>query len=522
VSNLDISYDAIIIGGGHNGLVAAAYLARARLKVLVLEARSELGGMTSTEELWPGYRVSRVAHVYPGLHPKIIRDLRLHRRGLKLSHRQMPTLAIDDDAQMIVLDPDKRHGRSTAVGLSSADRNAYAKLRRNLGVLSSMAAGLALRPAGGFEATENTLRQAMRRLEESVAQDFMRLVDGSPGDWLSTLFEAPLAQAAVAVDALVGGVGGPYDRNQLASWAWRLAGEVSGTRMALGHPEGGMGTLARALEKAISDVGGSVRPAMGVARILVEDGMAYGVETKDGLRFGARAIVSAVPPRDTLLNLVGEEELDIDVTREVKRIAHKGHIGRLSLALTGLPTFKAVEDAAHLEGRILIAPSLERLNDAWSSAKRGEPAQHPAFEVTIPTTHDPGLAPEGHHILCANVLFVPYEAKEGWEKRKDAYVARLIEALNYYAPGIKDLVKHAELLTPADIEKLYGCTGGHWHHAAMSYDQVLGLRFGARASDWGPLPKNLYFAGAGAHPGGGVTGVPGMLAAETLIADLKS
>ncbi len=522
MSDLPITYDAIIIGGGHNGLCAAGYLAHAKLKVLVLESHDELGGMCATKELWPGYQVSRVAHVYTGLHPKIVRDLKLHRHGLKLSARRMATVALGDEGEMAVFSPDKKQGRAATLGLSATDAAAYEGFMRMMGVLSTLAETLGAQSPGADADSERALRQALRRMNEDVAADVVRLVFTSPGDLLAELFDAPLIQGALCMDALLGGSGGPFDGAQMAAWAWRLAGEVAGTRMALGHPAGGMGAIATALAGAIREAGGVVQTGAKVTRILIENGVAYGVETEQGLKIAARAIVSAASPHHTLLGLVGEDALEIDAVEDLKRLAPKGHVSRLTLALAGLPEFRGLPDETYLQGRILIAPSLERLGDAWSAAKKGEPAAHPAFEITIPTTHDPDLAPGSNHILCANVLFTPYDVTGGWEERKDAYTSRLVDALTYYAPGLEDLVLHADLLTPKDIETRYGATGGHWHHAPMSYDNLMNLRFGPKAGDWGALPRNLYFAGAGAHPGGGVTGVPGMLCAEAIIDDMSS
>lgn len=519
MSRINITHDVIIVGGGHNGLTAAAYLARAKLKVLVLEARDVLGGMAATEEVWPGYRISRCAHLYLGLHPRIVRDLGLYKHGLKLTERRMPTVAIGNDGEVLPLSLDKWASRAALAGFSSNDGKAFEHFLKDASAIGALARAAGEAPARTAPWETLTLR-ALNRVDETEAANAAALAFASAADVLAARFETPLLQGALALEAGLGGIG-PYDGAGLAGWALRYAGELSGVSMALGHPEGGMGSVAKALAAAARDAGAEVRTGARVEELITEGGNVIGVCLTDGEEIGARATISALAPNVTLDKLVPASEIEPDLAVAASHHQH-GTIGKLNLALKGLPNFRGLEDEHLLKGRIVIAPSVEHLQHAWSDARAGVCTRDPAFEITIPTTHDGTLAPEGAHILSANVLHMPFTPTGGWEEHKEKYLTRLLSALNYYAPGLKDLVEHAELLTPADIEHEYGAPGGHWHHVPLSYDKVGVLRQPARAGDGGIALAGLYFASAGTHPGGGVTGQPGMLCAQAVIEDFEA
>ncbi len=520
MSGPNVTYDAIIIGGGHNGLVTAAYLARAKQKVLLLEARDVLGGMTSTEEIWPGYHVSRCAHVYPGLHPRIIRDLGLYRHGLRLTQRRMSTTAIGNEGEVLPLSLDKWASRAALAGFSAQDGKAYETYLKDLGALGRFARALSEVPAQNGKWEEEVAR-LLNGLDAGTAERASAALFSSAADMLNDRFDTDLLRGACALEAGLGGAG-PFEEAAIAALALRAAGEVSGVPMALGHPQGGIGTIATALVAAAQNAGAEILLDTKVEKILVHDGVVRGVQTSAGEEWGARATIAALAPAQALTKLVGNEHLEPDLVADLRQRAVNGTVGKLNLALSGVPEFRGLQDQTLLKGRLVIAPSIDHLQHSFAEASVGHLPRDPAFEITIPTTHDASLAPKGHHILCANVMHVPYEPEGGWMRCQDDYRDRLVAALGYYAPGLADLVKHAEFLSPKDIEGQYGAPGGHWHHANLSFDQLASLRPQARARAGDVFLGGLYFASAGAHSGGGISGLPGLLCAEAVLEDVAA
>ncbi|MBZ9742304.1 MULTISPECIES: phytoene desaturase family protein [unclassified Mesorhizobium] len=515
-------FDGIVIGGGHNGLVAAATLAKAGRKVLVLEAAAELGGAARTQEFAPGFRVSSIAHVLNRLHPDVMKTLELEKHGLRIARADfIPSVALSKDGPALVL-----HGAYGEVltGASSAEQSAWKELRAQLlryaGILKPF---LARRPPdlGGMSLLETaSLGQtalALKKLGKEDMRDFLRVLLMNVADLLDEQLADDRLKGLLAFDATLGSHLGPRSPTSLLGLYYRLAGETGGAAGAQWLPQGGMGAVVAAIRAAADKAGVTIRTSVPVARILVQNGRAVGVALDTGEELRASTIVSAINPATTFLDLVGPREIDTGFTRKVKNIRMKGDVAKLHLALDRPPRFTGADAADH-KGRLVIAPSPDHVERAFNPSKYGEFSPEPVMEVTLPSLADASLAPGGACVLSAVVQYAPYQLKEGWDAGKPKFLAAIMAQLEAYAPGIGKTVRHAELLTTADIEKRYRMPGGHWHHGELQADQMLISRPVSGWSGYDTPLDGLFLAGAGSHPGGGVSGAPGLNAARRIIA----
>lgn len=515
------SSDTIVIGGGHNGLVAAALLGKAGRKVLVLEAADAVGGAARTEEFAPGFRVSSVAHVLNRLHPDMVRELDLAKHGLSLDGAGAPSVALAEGGPPLVL-----HGAygERLEGASAAEAEAWAGLRAQLlryaGILkpflSRKAPDLSGMSMGETAALART-GLALRRLGREDMRDFLRMLLMNVTDVLDEHLTDPRLRGLLAFDAVLGSHLGPRSPTSLLGLYYRLAGEVGGNPGAQILPKGGMGAVVAAMEKAATTAGVSIRTGASVARILVEKGRAAGVVLASGEEIRATTILSAINPRTTLLDLVGPRDIDTGLVRKLSHIRMKGDAAKLHLALDRLPDFGGLAPEL-LAGRLVIAPSDLAVENAFNPSKYGEFSPEPVMEITLPSLADPSLAPQGGHVLSAVVQYAPYALKEGWATGKPKLLAAIMARLEAHAPGIGASVRHSELLTPADIETRYRMPGGHWHHGELQADQMLMSRPVAGMAGYDTPVDGLYLCGAGSHPGGGVSGAPGLNAARVVLA----
>lgn len=514
------SYDCLVIGGGHNGLVAAAMLAKAGRKVVVLEAESEFGGAARTHEFHPGFRVSSLAHVLNRLHPEVVKALDLKRHGLTLEGRAMPSVALSPDGTPVVM---RGAYGETVEGLSAADAAAWQELRslllRQVGVLKPLLA----RRAPDLEHMPLSEKMAlggvglsMRRLGKEGMRDFLRMLLMNVSDVLDEHLASEPLRGLVAFDAVLGSHLGPRSPTSLIGLYYRLAGEIKGAAGGQMLPKGGMGALAIAMQASAQSAGVTVRAKADVARILVEKGRAVGVVLADGEELHARTVVSAINPRTTFAELVGPRALDTGFLRKILNVRMKGNVAKLHIALDAVPAFGDLSPA-DLSGRLVIAPSSDAVERAFNPAKYGAFSPEPVMEIVLPSLSDQSLAPEGACVLSANIQFAPYALKGGWDNGKPKFLKAILAQFERYAPGIGASVLASELLTPADIESRFRMPGGHWHHGELQPDQMLMSRpvFGAGGYDT-PI-DGLYLAGAGSHPGGGISGLPGMNAARRVL-----
>jgi phytoene dehydrogenase-like protein len=517
----------VIVGGGHNGLVCAAYLARSGRSVLVLEAASQPGGAAVTDGFAPGFKVSTCAHLLHMLHPRVASDLNLAQHGLRFASRHMATVALDSGGEHLVLSDFDAAAKAVATR-SQTDSVALTSLQRRMKKFARMLQPfLAILPprlgSDKFSDRRTLIRMAwaLRRLGRDDMRELMRIGAMNVADLLEDMLETELLRGALAFDAVLGTRLGPRSPNTVLTWLYRLAGEVGHTRddarSCLALPEGGMGTVTDALANAAMAAGAKLRLGAPVARILVDDDSVSGVALESGETIAADTVISNADPRSTFLELLGTEHLDTGFVRRISNIQMRGAAAKLNLALDALPAFTGL-DANALESRLLISPGIDYLERAYNHVKYGEHSESPAMEIIIPSIADPTLAPSGKHVLSAVVQYAPYDLKSDWDQAKEAFADRAIDIIAEYAPDIRERIVARQILTPLDLERDYRITGGHWHHGELGFDQLFMLRPVPGAAQYATPLQGLFLCGAGSHPGGGVMGAAGMNAARQVMA----
>ena len=509
----------VIVGAGHNGLVCATYLARAGRKVLMLEAAERVGGAAITREFAPGYQAPAVAHLLHLLDPAIARDLSLTRHGLDYAHAALGTVALSVQGAPLSINGCEIQGS----GVSAADQAAFAQYAARMQKFSQFIARQHGRvpPRLAFNGWRDALPAAavgldLRRLGQRDMREFLRVVTMNIYDVLEDTFENPLLKGALALDGVLGARLGPRSGNTVYNALYRNSGTVNGQRGAFAMPRGGMGAVTQALAAAARAAGVEIRCSSPVTEILVGKGRVAGVRLDGGAEIAAACVISNADPQTTLLKLLGARHLETEFARRIQHLRNAGNAAKLHLALSGLPQIHGLAPE-RLGDRLLIAPELEYIERAFNPAKYGEFSPQPVLEVTVPSIHDPTLAPTGGHVLSAVVQYAPYQLNGGWEAGKPRLYAAAMAVLEQYAPGIGRLVTHSELLTPADIEQQFRIAGGHWHHAELALDQFMMLRPVPGAAQYAMPVEGLYLCGAGCHPGGGVMGSAGRNAARVVL-----
>ena len=512
-------YDCIVVGGGHNGLTCAAYLARAGRSVLVLEAAERVGGAAVTREFAPGFRVSACAHLLHLMPAKLIAELNLGAHGLTLAAGRLPTTALAADDAHLPLGPE---GAAVLAAQSAHDAAAYPAYRARL---ARLAAGLrpilaATPPRLGTAGWRDRaallgLGLRLRALGRRDLRELLRIGPMCVQDLLDEHFESPLLKGALAFDAVLGTNYGPRSPGTVFTLLYRLAagGDDGG---GLAQPLGGLGALSEALAAAALAAGAQLRTGAVVQRILVRDDRAAGVVLASGEQIAADAVVSSADPKTTFLGLLGSEHLDAGFVRRIVHLRTRGLTAKLHLALDAAPQFAGLDPAA-LRGRLLWAPSPEHIERAFNHAKYGEFSASPMLEITVPTASDPSLAPAGAHVLSVVAQYAPYALAGGWAGGRQRFTDLVIDTLTTLAPGLRAQVRHAQLLTPEDIEREFRITGGHWHHAELALDQFFMLRPVPGVAQYRAPVGGLYLCGAGCHPGGGVMGLAGRNAAREVV-----
>jgi phytoene dehydrogenase-like protein len=511
----------VIIGAGHNGLVCAAYLAKAGRHVTVLEAADRVGGASVTREFAPGFRVSACAHLSYLLDPSISNELRLAAHGLKTARANLRTVALSTDSEPLVL-----NGASVEAGaLSDEDRAALADYRTRMlrfaRVLGKQHNKRPPRILGGGRS--NAFGAAMlgldiRRLGTESMREFLRIAGLNIYDVLEETFESTLLKGALALDAVLGTNLGPRSNNSVLTLLHRLSGEATGVAGGASIPQGGMGAVSDALAKAASAAGATIRLGASVASITLAGDKVSGVELESGEKIAAGTVVSNADPTRTLLGLLGARHLETGFVHRVRHIRTKGMAAKLHLALDTLPAFARLKPELSGE-RLVIAPDLTYIEHAFDAAKYGKCAPEPALEITIPTAHDKTLAPAGKHVLSAIVQYAPFDPRASGDGPRAELLERTLAVLERYSPGLRRHVVASELLLPADLEREFRISGGHWHHGEYALDQFLMLRPVPFAAQYAMPVGGLYLCGAGCHPGGGVMGSAGRNAAEAVVGD---
>ncbi|MBP8926449.1 MAG: NAD(P)/FAD-dependent oxidoreductase [Pseudomonadales bacterium] len=512
------TYDAIIVGAGHNGLVCANYLAASGRKVLVLEANAHVGGAARTRSFADGYAVSSGAHLLTMLHQSIIEELNLPSHGLRFATRDMATVALDGRGTQLTLAGANCEGS----GLSIADRTGYADFHREMLRFSAVLAGAFQRRAPrlvdtGLDDKLNLLKLGwdIRRLGRDSMRELMRVGLMNIHDLTTDRFDNELLRAAIAMDGVLGTAMGPRSPNTVMSYLYRRVGDVFGYNGAA-LPAGGMGAVGTALAAEANARGVSIQCNAPVRRIETDAGRVSGVVLQSGECLKAGIVISNADPRTTMKTLIGYPQLDTGFVRRIEGIRMQGVSAKLHLALDGLPEFTGL-DSKQLGQRLLFAPDLGYMERAFNPAKYREHSAEPVIEFCIPTLHDPSLAPPGKHVLSAVVQYAPYTLQGGWDGAREQFIERVLNKLVMCAPRIREQVVASELLTPVDLEHEFGMHGGHWHHGEISVDQLLMLRPVPLAAQYAMPIDGLYLCGAGAHPGGGVMGLAGRNAAREII-----
>ncbi len=511
------TFDCIVIGAGHNGLVCATYLARAGKRVLVVEAADQVGGAAATHEFAPGFRVSSAAHLLHLMPASVVSELGLEQHGLRLAGRDLPTYALGTDG---------RHVELSDKGVAAAspeDAPTYAafivRMRRLAGALAPMLGSAP--PRLGTDAWSDRisllkLGWQIRRLGKRDMRELLRIIGMNVYDLLVDEVRSPLVRGALAFDATLGANLGPRAPGTVLTWLSRLGQESVNGGVGLSQPAGGMGGLSAALGKSAMAAGVEIRTGARVGRVIVVDDKACGVELVSGERIDAKVVISNADPKTTFLKLLGAQYLDTGFVRKVHHSRARGVVAKLHLAVNRLPAFTGLAETA-LRGRILVSPTLDYLERAFDAPKYGAYSSAPALEITVPTLNDSSLAPAGQHVLSVLVECAPRDLRGGWDDAREQFTRMIIDQLDGLAPGLKASVVASELLTPVDIEARFGNQGGHWHHTELAFDQYYFVRPVPGAAQYATPVAGLYLCGAGAHPGGGVAGVAGRLAAQTVL-----
>ena len=522
--------DVVIIGGGHNGLACAGYLAKAGLDVLVLEKRDLVGGAAATEEPWPGYRVSSASYVVSLMPPQVVRELDLKRFGYEVSIITPDYFVPFPDGTSLTLWGDVERDAANIARFNERDAAAYvafdryfdrvARLLKDL--LFVVPPNMNLRDLPKWAATAGRFRKwSGRDLHETV-----RLFTMSAADFLDEWFEDERVKGALATQAIIGAWCGPMTPGSAYVLMHHWIGEVDGHAGAWGWVKGGMGGISQAMARAAEAAGAEIRTSAEVDRVAINaSGRAVGVALADGSLVRAQRIVSCAHPVTTYLSLVGEERLPGDVVRDVKRYRTRSGSVKLNVALSELPAFPSWDQQGDLhKGLVAVSPSVEYLERAWDDAKYGRMSEHPYVEVVFPTAHEPeGLAPKGKHLMLAFSQYGPYELADGsWDDGgRDEYAARVLKALGGFAPTLESSVEHLEVLTPKDIEDRFGLIGGNIMQGELTPDQLFSFRPIPGHGDYRTPVAGMYLCGSGTHPGGGVMGVPGRNAASVILRDHK-
>ena len=527
-----MTYDALIVGGGHNGLVCAFYLAKAGKRVRVLERREIVGGAAITEEFHPGFRNSVASYSVSLLNPKLIADMDLARHGLTVVIRPLSYFAPTDDGRYLIMDrdPARTHAEVSRFSAKDAERLPGFHTRFDVAVdlLRSLLLKTPVNPAGGTRDLFTALGLAVevRRLGLEGQELLLDLFGKSAGDMLDAVFETPILKALLGFDAVVGNYASPYTPGSAYVLLHHVFGEVNGVKGAWGHALGGMGSITKAMRAACEEAGVEISTASPVKEIAIAGGRARGVALADGSDLEARVVVSNLNPKLLFGSLVAGEHLPQAFRDRMAAWRCGSGVFRMNVALSELPSFacKPSQGQAEQHGAsIIIAPSLRYLDEAYMDARRFGWARRPCIEMHIPSVLDDTLAPPGAHVASLFCQQFAPELPDGssWDDHREAAADLVIDTVDSYAPGFKASVVGRMALSPLDLERKLGLVGGDIFHGALTLDQLYSARPALGFGDYRSPVKGLYMCGSGTHPGGGVTGAPGHNAAHEILRDLK-
>ncbi len=518
-------HDVVIIGGGHNGLVCAAYLARAGKEVIVLERRDRVGGAALSEEVFPGFRFSVFSYVVSLLRPEIIRDLELPRHGLHILPLESTLTPLPNGDYLAQWNDHDRNRRELARH-SVRDAEAYDEFGVELHQMARLIKpilGLAppdpasMRPRELLELAR--LGRYFRKLSKKQFNSLWKLLTMSSADYLDTWFEGEALKATKSASGIIGTMLGPRSPGTAYVLLHHYMGELDGVFRAWGFAKGGNGSVSAAIASAARAFGAQIRTNAPVAHVLVDGGRTKGVVLEGGEEVHADVVVSGADPRRTFLGLVGEKHLPEDFVQSIRRFKFRGSSAKVNLALGELPNFTCMPGrGAHLRGAVSISPSISYLEQAYDDAKYGEISRRPYMDIVIPSMLDPAMAPPGKHVMSIFVQYAPYHLNGGWtDERREALGDAVVDTLTQYAPNFRSAILHRQVVTPADIERIVGLSEGNIFQGELSLQQMFFLRPAPAWSRYRTPVEGLWQCGSGTHPGGGVMGASGRNAAFSLL-----
>ena len=517
-------YDAIVIGGGHNGLTTAAYLARAGKKVLVLERRHVLGGAAVTEEIFPGFKYSVCSYVVSLLKANIIRELRLAEFGLELLPLESTFTPLENDYLLRTSDPDETYRE--IYRHSPKDAETYIRFGPLMGqigmavrpILETIAPNAILPSLSDLSSLKNLLSH-FKSLSSEQFEYLCKLMTMSSADFLDEWFEYEPLKATLSASGIIGTFMGPRSPGSAYVMLHHYLGDIDGSFRAWGFQRGGTGAVSMAIARSAEHFGAEIITEAAVAKVITKNGSAIGVALKNGDEYFGRKIISGLDPKLTFLKLVEANELPEDFVRDIRNFRIRGSSGKVNLALDALPNFTVLPgDAHHMRGAISISPTYDHLELAYDDAKYGNFSQKPYMDIILPSVLDPAMAPPGKHVMSCFVQYAPYAIKGGWDgAKREAFGDAVINTIAQHAPNIKDIILHRQVLTPYDLEQTFGLTEGNIFHGELTLQQLFALRPAVKWADYSTPISNYYQCGSGTHPGGGITGSPGEMAAKQIL-----
>ena len=520
------NYDAIIIGGGHNGLTAAAYLSKAGKKVLVLERRYILGGAAVTEEVFPGFKFSVCSYVVSLMKANVIRELMLPKFGLELLPLESTFTPLDNNYLLRTSDADETYRE--IYRHSPKDAESYMRfgpLMSQIGmavrpILETIAPN-AIRPSLSDLNSINKLIKHFKTLDSEQFEYLAKLMTMSSADFLDEWFECDYLKSTMSASGIIGTFMGPRPPGSAYVMLHHYMGDIDGAFRAWGFQKGGTGAISMAIARSAEHFGADILTEAPVKKVKVKNGKAVGVVLNNGDEYNAHKIISGLDPKLSFLHLLDEKDLPSDFITSIKNFRIRGSSGKVNLALNGLPDFTCLPGKGHhLHGAISISPSMDYLEKAYDDAKYGNFSESPYMDIIIPSLLDPDMAPPGKHVMSCFVQYAPYNINGGWDDNKrEAFGDAVIKALARFAPNIEDIIIHRQVLTPADLEETFGLTEGNIFHGELSLQQLFVLRPAAKWANYKTPIRNYYQCGSGTHPGGGITGSPGEMAAKKILSD---
>jgi phytoene dehydrogenase-like protein len=521
------AYDAIVIGGGHNGLVNAAYLGRAGKRVLVLERRDRVGGSAVTEEVYPGFKFTMLSYVVSLLRPEIVRELELASHGLEILPLESTLTPLPND-DYLVRWADHDLTRRELYRHSPKDAEAYDDFGKLMYQLA-----YAMKPMLGTIPPDPTsfnpkdllgllkLSKHFRDLGKNQFYALCKLMTMSAADYLDEWFETEPLKATMSASGIIGTFLGVRSPGTAYVLLHHYMGEIDGVFRAWGFAKGGTGAVSEAIAGAARRLGAEVRTEATVNHVIVENGAAVGVALDDGEEIRARVVVSGLDPKRTFLELVDPEVLPPDLVHAIRRFRIRGSSGKVNLALGELPNLTCLPGAGpHLRGAISISPSLDYMERAYDDAKYGEFSRQPYMDIIIPSMIDPSMAPPGKHVMSIFCQYAPFELNGGWnDEKREAFGDAVVDTVSQFAPNLKNAIIHRTVLTPWDMQEEYGLTQGNIFHGELSLFQLFFMRPANPWADYRTPLKHYYQCGSGTHPGGGITGASGRLAARNILKD---